>query len=346
MTLQAVQGQSRAVGALRAALRRGALPHACLFTGPSGVGKELAAVGLTQALLCREAPGEGCGRCSTCTRVERFAHPDVLWLLPEEEQVRRRLAGRSDFAHVPSRDVRVEQVRKLQERLSLRGLESATKVVLVLSAEAMNPAAQNAFLKTLEEPPQDTTLVLVTSAPDRLLPTLRSRCVRYAFAPLPRALVAARLAELRGLQKEQAQAVAALAEGSLERALALSLKPEQLENRRATIRAFEAVNGSDFRSALRFAEVAGGSREEAEEALGVLFMWVRDVAVVPFGQALFHPELHALATAAAQKLDEDQLHWRFRLLDEALVAIRQRNASPRLQLERLALEMSRSSRGE
>jgi DNA polymerase-3 subunit delta' len=341
MTLQAVQGQSRAVAALRAALQRGALPHACLFTGPSGVGKELAAVGLAQALLCQEARGEGCGRCSACTRIERFAHPDVLWLLPEEEQVRRRLAGRSDFTHVPSRDVRVEQVRRLQQRLSLRGLESARKVVLVLSAEAMNPAAQNAFLKTLEEPPSDTTLVLVSSSPDRLLPTLRSRCVRYAFAPLPRPLVAARLAELRGLEPAQAEAVAALADGSLDRAL--SLKPEQLESRRATIHAFEAVKGSDLRSALRFAEVAGGSREEAEEALGVLAMWVRDVAVAPFGRALFHPELRALANTAAQRLDEDQLHWRFRLLDEALVAIRQRNASPKLQLERLALEMSGST---
>lgn len=344
MTLQAVKGQPRAVAALRAALKRGALPHACLFSGPSGVGKELAAVGLAQALLCKEVPGEGCGRCSTCTRIERFAHPDVLWLLPEEEQVRRRLAGRSDFAHVPSREVRVEQVRQLQERLSLRGLESARKVVLVLSAEAMNPAAQNAFLKTLEEPPSDTTLVLVTSAPDRLLPTLRSRCVRYPFSPLPLALVAARVAELRGLPKEQAEAIAALADGSLERALAL--KPEQLELRRALIRAFEAVKGSDLRSALRFAELAGTSREDAEEALAVLITWVRDVAVVPFGQALFHPELLSLATSAAQRLDEDQLHFRFRLLDEALVAIRQRNASPRLQLERLALEMSGSSAGE
>jgi DNA polymerase III subunit delta' len=345
MTLQAVQGQPRAVGALRAALQRGALPHACLFTGPSGVGKELAAVGLAQALLCQEAPGEGCGRCSACTRVERFAHPDLLFLMPEEEQVRRKLAGRSDFAHVPSRDVRVEQVRRLQERLSLRGLESARKVVLVLSAEAMNPAAQNAFLKTLEEPPSDTTLVLVTSAPDRLLPTLRSRCVRYPFAPLPRAMVAARVAEVQGLEPAQAEAVAALADGSLERAL--SLKPEQLESRRATIRAFEAVTGADLRSALRFAELVGGSREEAEEALGVLSMWVRDVAVAPFaGSALFHPELRSLATAAGARLDDDRLHWRFRLLDEALVAIRQRNASPRLQLERLALEMSGPAQSE
>ena len=76
-------------------------------------------------------------------------------------------------------------------------------------------------------------------------------------------------------------------------------------------------------------------------------MWVRDVAVAPFSEsALFHPELRSLATEAAKRLDEDRLHWRFRLLDEALVAIRQRNASPRLQMERLALEMSGPSHGE
>ncbi len=339
MTLAAVQGQARAVEALRSALRQGALAHACLFTGPAGVGKELTAVGLAQALLCPQAPLEGCGTCSVCQRVQRFAHPDVLLLLPEEEQVRRRLAGRSDFTHVPSRDVRVEQVRQLQQRLALRGLESPRKVVLVPSAEALNPSAQNAFLKTLEEPPSNTTLVLVTSAPDRLLPTLRSRCVRYPFAPLSQALVAAHLRQARGLDEAQAEAVAALAAGSLERALALD--PQQLERRRATIRAFEAVTARDFRTALRFAEVAGTSREEAEEALGVLVMWVRDVAVAPFAEAhLFHPELRSLATAAAARLDEDRLHLRFRLLDEALVAIQKRNASPRLQLERLALAMS------
>ena len=126
---------------------------------------------------------------------------------------------------------------------------------------------------------------------------------------------------------------------------ALALDPEQLERRRATIRAFEAVTAEDLRTALRFAEVAGTSRDEAEEALGVLAMWVRDVAVVPFaGATLFHPELRSLATTAAARLDEDRLHLRFRLLDEALVAIQKRNASPRLQMERLALEMVEAAR--
>jgi DNA polymerase-3 subunit delta' len=339
MTLAAVQGQPRAMGAIRAALASGSLAHACLFTGPSGVGKELAAIGLAQALLCPEAPGTGCGRCSSCGRVERFAHPDLLWLMPEDEQVRRRLAGRSDFDHVPSREIRVEQVRRLQERLSLRGLESPRKVVLLLSAELMNPQAQNAFLKSLEEPPADTTLLLVTSAPDRLLPTLRSRCVRIPFGPLPRALVAAEVARVRSLGAVEAEAIAALADGSLERAM--EMDAEQLETRSAIIRAFEAVTASDLRTALRFAELAGPSREEAEQALGVLTTWVRDVAVARAGDAaLFHPELAPLARDAAARLDDDRIHLRFRLLDEALVAIRQRNASPRLQLERLALEMS------
>jgi len=339
MTLAAVQGQTRAVDALRKAVAGATLGHAYLFTGPSGVGKELTALGLAQAMVCGEAPGEGCGRCSACVRVERFRHPDVLWLMPESDQVRRRLAGRSDFDHVPSREIRVEQVRRLQERLALRGLESPRKLVLVLPAEAMNPQAQNAFLKTLEEPPDDTTLVLVTAAPDRLLPTLRSRCVRIAFGPLPRSLVAERVMREKGLDRAAAEAVARLADGSLERAL--ELDAQELERRRETIRAFEAVTSSDLRTALRFAEQAGGSRDVAERALGVLTTWVRDVAVARVGGGdLFHPELQALAREAAQRLDDIQLHLRFRLLDEALVAIRQHNASPRLQLERLALEMA------
>src|SRR4051812_7852004 len=153
MTLASVFGQPRAVEALRAALRGGSVHHAYLFVGPEGVGKELAAVGLTQALTCTEKPLEGCGVCSSCTRIAKGIHPDVIWLMPDAERVERGLAGRADISGTPSRDIRVEQIRQLQERLSLRGLESPRKVALVASAEAMNTQAQNAFLKTLEEPP-------------------------------------------------------------------------------------------------------------------------------------------------------------------------------------------------
>jgi DNA polymerase-3 subunit delta' len=185
MTLASVVGQPRAIDALQAALRSGTLHHAYLFAGPEGVGKELAAVGLAQALTCPEQPEVGCGKCASCLRVAKGLHPDVTWVMPDEERVARGLAGRSDFTGTPSRDIRVEQIRGLQERLSLHGLESRRKVALITSAHRMNESAQNAFLKTLEEPPSDTTLILIANAMDKLLPTIRSRCSKVHFAPLP-----------------------------------------------------------------------------------------------------------------------------------------------------------------
>jgi DNA polymerase-3 subunit delta' len=211
-------------------------------------------------------------------------------------------------------------------------------VVLLLPAEAMNPQAQNAFLKTLEEPPADTVLLLVTAAPDRLLPTLRSRCIRVAFGPLPHAFVREEVQRRLEVTPEVAEAVASLADGSLERALALDA--EHLSDRRGRIERFEGVTGSDLRTVLRFADEAGSSREDAEATLALLTVWVRDVAVARAGgESLFHPELRPLAEKVAARLDDDALHRRFRLIDEAMVAIRQRNASPRLQLERMLLEM-------
>src|SRR5215468_11587551 len=272
MALSDVQGQPRAVHALQAALSHGTVHHAWLLTGPPGVGKELSALGMAQALVCPVAPLKGCGKCTACTRVVHFHHPDVLWLMPEDEAVRRKLAARSDFDHVPSREIRVDQVRRLQERLALRPLEAPRKVVLLLPAEAMNPQAQNAFLKTLEEPPPDTVLLLVTAAPDRLLPTLRSRCVRVAFGPLPHGFVREEVQRRLEIPTDVAEAVASLADGSLERAL--DLDAERLADRRGLIERFESVTGSDLRTVLRFADEAGGSREEAGAILALLTVWV------------------------------------------------------------------------
>ena len=158
MPLSEVQHQPRAVDALKSALTSGSVHHAWLLHGPEGVGKELAAVCFAQALTCPEKPMEGCGVCSSCKRVKGRNHPDVTWVMPEDEQVQRGLAGRSDFDHTPSRDIRVEQVRALGERLSFRPLEAKHKVALLVNAHAMNAQAQNALLKTLEEPPRDTVL--------------------------------------------------------------------------------------------------------------------------------------------------------------------------------------------
>lgn len=339
MPLDDVQHQPSALATLSGALASRQVPHAWLFFGPEGVGKELAARALAQALTCPEAPFVGCGRCSSCLRVARGNHPDVTWLMPEDELVRRGLMGRSDFASTPSRDIRIEQVRRLQARLALRPLEASHKVALIVSAQAMNPSAQNALLKTLEEPPKATVLVLVSSAPDKLLPTIRSRCSKAGFGPLPAAFIAERLPTLKkGVDAAVAVQVAALAGGSLGRAL--ELDAELLGERRELITRFEGLEPRDARGWLSLAETMGEDRRTAEAALEVLGAWLHDVALAQVGgPSPVDPELAALAARAALRVTPAGLFRRQALVEEAKNAIAQRNGSARLQLERLFIEM-------
>lgn len=340
MSLEDVQGQPRAVDALRAALAKQQVHHAWLFQGPDGVGKELTAVALAQALVCPERPFEGCGVCAACTRVANRNHPDVTWVLPEAEQVERGLAGRSDFTNTPSRDIRIEQVRKLQERLAFRALEAKHKVALLVTAHAMNQNAQNALLKTLEEPPRDTVLVLISSAPDKLLPTIRSRCAKASFGPLPAGLIAGKLkaSSKKGMDDALANQIAAMASGSMARAL--SFNPATLERRRELIEAFEKLVPQDASGWLTLAEQWAEDRATAEASLDVLQVWLRDVALTQVGsEALMNADLKELAVQAAARISPARVQRRAVLIDEAKNAITQRNGSVRLQLERMFVEM-------
>ena len=339
MPLSSVKCQDRAIAALEAALSRGQVHHAWLFHGPDGVGKELAAFGLAQALTCPEQPNVGCGTCSSCRRIEKRNHPDVTVVMPEDELVRRGLAGRSDFDHTPSRDIRIEQVRQLQERLAFRALEAKTKVAILVTAHAMNPPAQNALLKTLEEPPKDTVLILVSSAQDKLLPTIRSRCAKAAFGPLPIDFLTEKLqASKKGADPVTARQAAAMASGSLARALAFDV--DALAERKSVIERFEALDPKDARGWLTLAESLAEDRATAEVALDVLQVWLRDVAAAHVSsESLVNGDLQPLAVSAASRVSPANLHRRSLLIDEARNAITQRNGAIRVQLERMFVEM-------
>ncbi len=338
MAFDAVLGQSRALDALKSALKSGSVHHAWLFGGPEGVGKELTAAAFAQALTCPALPDEGCGACASCRRVQSRNHPDVTWVLPEDEAVARGWAARADFDHTPSRDIRVEQIRSLQERLAYRPLEAKRKVAVLLSAQAMNQQAQNAFLKTLEEPPADTVLVLVASSPDKLLPTIRSRCTKAHFGPLPSALIAERVKAARKVDDATAHLLAMLAAGSLSRALALDV--DGLERRKEVVERFESLGRDDARAWLRFAEDYGGSREDAERCLAILSLWTRDLAAIRAGaDDIVNRDLREIAARAAAAAGDGALHRRQLLIAEAANAVTSRNGSPRLQLERMLVEL-------
>ncbi len=202
MRLGDVIGQDHAVTVLRKAVAANRVPHAYLFEGPSGVGKRSTALGLALALVCPRAPGAGCGACEVCRRVEAGIHPDVPLLAPEGAQIV------------------VAQAQAVVALAAGRPHEAPARVVIIDDADRMNASAANSLLKTLEEPAPGTHFILVTAAPDRLLPTIRSRTQRIRFVPVAAAALRALLAA-RGVEAGRADVAAALADGSVNRALAL-----------------------------------------------------------------------------------------------------------------------------
>jgi len=169
---QGLEGQERAVAQLRRSIDRGRVPHAYLFSGPPGAPLLDAAIALAMALSCQRSPGDGCAAdpeamCVACAKIASGIHPDVVTLVRE---------GAAQI--VPIESVRSQVIA----RIGFPPHEGAVRLFIVEEATAMAPPAANALLKTLEEPPSRTLFVLCTTAPDQLLPTIRSRCQRVRFA--------------------------------------------------------------------------------------------------------------------------------------------------------------------
>jgi DNA polymerase-3 subunit delta' len=186
----------------RAAVR-GTLPPSLIFAGPAGVGKAMMALALAQFLNCL-APAEedACGECASCRRIVRGVHADVLRIEPGD-----------------TGSIKIDQIREAIERAAYRPFEGRRRVVIIDHAEQMVVNAQDAILKTLEEPPNASTFILVTDTPDTLLPTIRSRCQRLRFGRLSPGDVAEVLIARHEYAEADAHAAASLSDGSVGRAL-------------------------------------------------------------------------------------------------------------------------------
>ena len=210
MPFRDVIGHRRLVALLARSVERATLPPSLILAGPAGTGKRLVALSTAQALNCTNPIGfakdgrDACGVCAACTRIARNVHADVLVVEPGDNG-----------------SIKIDQVRDIIDRSGYRPFEGRTRVVIVDDADALVPAAQNALLKILEEPPSSSVFMLVTSRPDMLLPTVLSRCPRLRFAPLAADEVAAALVK-SGRNTAEAHAVAATADGSIGRALETS----------------------------------------------------------------------------------------------------------------------------
>ena len=305
---------------LRTALSAERLHHAYLFVGPDGIGKRSAAIAIAKAIHCEEAVNDFCGSCVNCARISDGNHPDVRLIQPLPEK----------------KEISIQQIRDLARDLNYRSFTGKRKIALIDPATLMNLSAQNALLKTLEEPPENSWIVLIAPNSGGLLPTVRSRCVRLSFAPLRRQQVASYLVSQNMTIPDDTESLAAMSMGSI--GLALKLKKQQLfEKRKDWAQTLSSVEPGDYHSAMAAAEELGEDRDETVSFLGWAQSWLRDLLVYQAtGEAdeLVNVDLLAEIERQAAKISMDRLHSSMEKAVSAAAAI-QRNLNRRMILEDL-----------
>ncbi len=320
-----VIGHEWAAELLERAIARDQLSHAYLFTGPEGVGKTTLGLAFAQALLCpEEFP---CPECPTCRRIAARVHPDV-WTVEPSGQV-----------------LRVEQVRDVVREASRRPVEAPYRVFILAHMERAHPAAANALLKTLEEPPEHVVLILTAPSEDAILPTLTSRCQVLHLRPVPDATIVRALVERWGMDEDRARLLARLSGGRPGLALRLHEDPEYWNVREEL---FQRV-GSFLREGKRWPrlELADAwSRLDVSELfrrIKLLERVFRDILMVQTGrnEQLFNVDKEALLQEWARTLTEEEVR---RFIAQAMrtEAYLRNNVNKRLALDVLFLRLPTS----
>ena len=357
MPFRSIVGHRRLLTLLSRAVARDTLPPALLLAGPAGVGKRRAAMAIAEAVNCLKPQGvvpgssrtesdaassrtdsgpaefarDACGECPACRRIQRGVHPDVIVIEP------------GDMG-----SIKIEQVRDVIDRADYRPFEGRRRVVIIDEADALMPAAQNALLKTLEEPPSASMFVLVSSIPDALLPTVRSRCSRLRFAALSTSEVTEVLRRDHEYSEQDARAVAVDAEGSVGRALHAE-SADLVEAREGAQRLLEytARAGDPSRRLDAARDVTGkkstsvGERDQLAACLRALGSLLRDVSILSAGGdrgLIGNSDLESQLASLATSFDGKRSASAYAAVDEALAAL-ERNASPKIVADWLVLQL-------
>ena len=287
---------------------RDRLPHALLFHGPAGIGKTVFAERFAQAMLCQApgADGQPCGQCDSCGWFSQYSHPDYRRVRPEileeegaaedaaDEVGEAKKGGKSGKA--PSKEIKIDQIRALADFMNISTHRQGLRVVLLYPAEALNTAAANALLKTLEEPPPATLFLLVSDSLDRLLPTILSRCRKFALAMPPQAAAQAWLQE-QGVKDAQAW----LAEQGGAPLAALEQAQAKADVREAMEEFLRHLAQPDAAGALRTADKL--QKTPVTDQVAWLQRWLYDICAIKFsGRIRYYPryrkELERLASQA------------------------------------------------
>lgn len=337
MPFRDIVGHRRITALLSRAIARDTMPQSLLLAGASGVGKRRIARAAAEAINCLDPRADGdferdaCGVCAACRRIARDVHPDVVTLAPGDTGT-----------------IKIDDVRVVIDKAGYRPFEGRRRVVIIDEADSLVPQAQNALLKTLEEPPSASIFLLVSSAPDALLATVRSRCPRLRFGTLTAIDVASVLVRDHEYTETDARAAAADADGSVGRALAIA-SADLIEAREVATRLLQqaARPGDPVRRLEAVKDLAakkGSSSSEREQmaaCLRVMASLLRDVGMLSAQvdrRLLANPDLEGDLQGLVKAYAGERSDKVYAAIDRALGAL-ERNASPKIVADWLALEL-------
>jgi DNA polymerase-3 subunit delta' len=333
---------------LRNALRSNTPAHAYLFVGPAGVGKHALAVAFAMALNCeadapagQAGPDVPCGICASCSRIARSAHPDVFEVnLETQAQTLGEIGARAKTG--PAKELRIDVIRDMQSTVGLKPHSARWKVYIIGDAERLNEEASNCLLKTLEEPPAHTILILLAPDEASVLPTISSRCFAVPVRPAGRQVLAAALEKYWGAERDQAAMVAALSDGRTGYAVGLLEERESLTRRHKALEELSLLAGAPIAErinvATKLAKMFTDARAELYDMLETWESWWRDVMLLGASASelvINVDQLAALKSVASKQSPAraagaiDLIHHTRQELSE--------NVNPRLALEALAL---------
>ena len=259
-------GQDIIVSHLQNALRTGGVSHAYILNGAKGSGRHMIARSFSAALLCENPRQEGdriepCGECLSCIQVEAGSNPDLITLEREKEN-----------------SIGVGDIRKMRADVRVKPYSAAHKIYIIPDAEKMTPAAQNALLKTLEEPPAYAVLLLLADGTSAFLPTIMSRCVTLPLRPVAEKAVEDCLMERFGAKEDRARLCARFSGGSIGRAALLLENENFAALREKTILLLHKIEKTDAAELASFAKEAA-SENETQDLIDLILTWNRDLLV-------------------------------------------------------------------
>lgn len=326
MSFSEIKGQEAAIGILQSTLRQGRLAHAYLFHGIEGVGKRKTALALAKTINCTgPEAGAACCTCGSCLRIDSGTHPDILRI------------GRSGSF------IRIDQIRNLQKELIFRPFEGRYRVAVIDEGNFLNKESSNCLLKTLEEPPEQSIIILIVTDVEELLPTIVSRCLIVPFRPLSPSVISRCLLERESrISEEEAELLGFLSGGSMETAIRLS-EPENMNARKELCRRLSQISRRHLDTAMALAEDLAEKKDDLSDMTTMLKTFIRDVIALKKGLAekcLINKDLKDMITRCADEWRAEDLFKSWDLLTRAEHGL-SRNFNRQLILENAFLALAK-----